>query len=105
MGLMNDDDSVTGGSLYGCASSSVGDVSASGSGSGAAGGDTQQNVDPQTALVSAAELVANPSGLLSDVFPSDPRQSKLPMPLAVLGLCVVGMIWANWVEGGRKWKS
>ena len=99
MGLMNDDDSVTGGSLYGCASASAGSPSEVSSGS--AGGNDSP-VDPQTALVSAAELVANPAALLSDIFPSDPSQSKLPMPLAVLGLCVVGMIWANWAEGGRK---
>ncbi len=91
MSLLNDDADVTGGSLY--ASASAAD-SPQGSDSS---GDT--SVDPQTALISAAELVANPWGLLSDVFPSDPAQSKLPMPLAVLGLCVVGMIWANWVEG------
>lgn len=94
MGLMNDDADVTGGSLYASASAAESPQSSDSS------GDT--SVDPKAALVSAAELVANPSGLLSDVFPSDPSQSKLPLPLAVLGLCVVGMIWANWVDGGRK---
>ncbi len=96
MGLMNDDADVTGGSLYGCAAPQK---SAVPGGTSQNPTDSGPSVDPQTALVSAAELVANPSGLLSDVFPSDPSQSKLPMPLAVLGLCVVGMIWANWVEG------
>lgn len=55
-------------------------------------------VDPSAAVVQSLEVIADPASLLSEVLPPDPATSKLPIGLAVLGLCVFGVIWANSID-------
>ena len=61
-----------------------------------------QQVSASDAVGQALELIAAPVVLASEVFPSDPAQSKLPLGLAVFGACVVAIIWANSIDKGRK---
>jgi len=49
--------------------------------------------DPGEALMKTAAVVANPASLVVDAV--DPTQTKLPMGVAILGLCIVAAIWAD----------
>lgn len=46
----------------------------------------------------APSPVAAVNQSLAEVLPPDPSQSKLPVGLAVLGLCIFGVIWANSID-------
>lgn len=54
--------------------------------------------DPTAAANAALEVVINPTSLITDAA----ARPSLPWPVAVIGICVVGMIWANYLDGGRK---
>jgi len=54
--------------------------------------------DPTEAANAALQLVANPTALITEAAASP----SLPWPIAIIGLCIVGMIWANYLDGGRK---
>jgi len=71
----------------------------------AAGVDTSASASASAsnALIQTAELVAaGPGALLADVLPADPTKSSLPLGLAIIGLCAVGVLWAASIDGGRK---
>lgn len=54
----------------------------------------------QTALVEAVEVIAGgPAALLTQAV--TPGQTSLPMGLAILGACVVAVIWASNLEKHR----
>ena len=51
--------------------------------------------DPIAATNAALQVIADPTSLITEAAPS------LPWPVAVIGACVVAMIWANYLDGGR----
>jgi hypothetical protein len=56
--------------------------------------------DPREALGKALQVVIDPTSIVTEAA-ANREGSKLPWAVAVLGLCVVGMIWANSLEGKR----
>ncbi len=62
---------------------------------------------PQFAPVDAVNasfnlLSGGGTELLSEILPPNPADSKLPMGLAVLGACIVGILWADSFSRGGK---
>jgi len=53
---------------------------------------------PSTALVRAAQLVADPGILAQEVLAPAPSQSKLPQGLAILGACAFAVMWAASID-------
>lgn len=106
-GIYSGNEFDLGGSLYetktGTRADSTGGTSdASTAGAAGASENLPALVSPVDAVSAAVNLVANPAGLLSDVFPADPAQSKLPLGWAIVGACAVAVIFASWVEGKIK---
>lgn len=54
--------------------------------------------DPTEAANAALGVIVNPTSLITDAAASP----SLPWPIAVIGICIVGMIWANYLDRGRK---
>jgi hypothetical protein len=52
-------------------------------------------------VLNVISSAGNPADLLVDVIPPNPADSKLPYGLAVVGACIVGMIWANSISKGK----
>ena len=65
---------------------------------------TAPQFSPSDAVADSLALLAgDTSKLFSEVLPPNPADSKLPFGLAVFGACIVGIIWANSIDGrGRK---
>lgn len=56
--------------------------------------------DPATAAETAIEVIAAPVKLAEEIL--DPETTKLPMGLAILGACVVAVMWAISVDSKGK---
>ena len=55
--------------------------------------------DASAAVGEALALVANPAILIAEALPS--AGSSIPFGLAVLGACLVGILWAGSVDKGN----
>lgn len=64
----------------------------------AAAASTASSPSPSTALVQAAQLVADPGMLAQEVLAPAPSQSKLPQGLAILGACAFAVLWAASID-------
>lgn len=67
----------------------------------AAGSANPPSSPESQAFSQSLQVIASPASLLSEVLPPDPSQSKLPMGLAIVGACIVGIILANSIDKGR----
>jgi hypothetical protein len=56
--------------------------------------------DPVTGTADAIEVVTAPIALAEEVFA--PETTKLPFGWAVLGACVVAVIWAASIDSKKK---
>ena len=64
----------------------------------AAASPSSPSPSPSTALVQAAQLVADPGMLAQEVLAPAPSQSKLPQGLAILGACAFAVLWAASID-------
>lgn len=91
MSCYTDDNDIAGGNLY-----SAGSVPQTTPAPEA----TPAAADPATAVGEAIELVASPASLIaSAVAPGG--ATSIPFGLAVLGACLVGILWAASVDKGE----
>ncbi len=65
----------------------------------AAGSANPPSSPESQAFSKSLQVITNPASLVMDAV--DPSQTKLPMGVAILGACIVAMLWANSMSKGK----